>query len=74
MATLDHIDMVFLGFFATILRIPAYFLLLFWIGLQILNNMTADPESGGVAWLAHIGGFATGLVLILPFKASVSKK
>jgi len=60
--------LVFLGFFITILRIPAGILLLFWIGLQLLNNMSLGSEGGGVAWMAHIGGFVAGAVLILPFK------
>ncbi|MGP0565150.1 rhomboid family intramembrane serine protease [Nitrospina sp. 32_T5] len=62
--------LVFLGFFITIVRIPAIFLLLLWIGLQVLNNMAAGPDGGGVAWLAHIGGFIVGAVLIHPFRMS----
>ena len=59
--------LIFLGFLITIIRIPAAYLLLFWIGLQIFNNMMAGGE-GGVAWLAHIGGFFAGMILIVPFK------
>ncbi|CAI2717996.1 rhomboid family intramembrane serine protease [Nitrospina watsonii] len=62
--------LVFLGFFITIVRIPAIFLLLVWVGLQVLNNMATGPDSGGVAWLAHIGGFIVGAVLIHPFRLS----
>jgi len=44
--------------------------LIFWIGLQLLNQALApiDPAAGGVAYAAHIGGFAAGLVLILLFR------
>ncbi len=61
--------LIFLGFFITIARIPAAYLLLFWIGLQIFNNMMAGSGGGGVAWLAHIGGFFAGMLLIMPFKS-----
>ena len=55
----------------TIIRIPAAFLLLFWLGIQIYSNMSSGNVGGGVAWMAHIGGFIAGMVLILPFKASL---
>lgn len=57
---------IFLGFFWTIVRIPAILLLLFWVVLQIWNSVS--PEAGGTAWFAHIGGFIAGVLLILPFK------
>lgn len=65
--------LVFLGFFVTILRVPAIFLLLLWIGLQILNNMAVGSEGAGVAFLAHIGGFIAGVILIHPFRMSVQE-
>jgi membrane associated rhomboid family serine protease len=51
------------------LYLPAYLLLLAWIGFQIYA-VTAVPEVArdGVAWWAHIGGFVAGLVLIVPFR------
>ena len=60
--------LVFLGFFITIIRIPAFVLLAFWILLQLLNSMAAGAEGGGVAWFAHIGGFIAGMALIFPFQ------
>ena len=57
---------IFLGFFWTIVRIPAILLLLFWVVLQIWSSVS--PEAGGTAWFAHIGGFVAGVLLILPFK------
>ncbi|MDB9344414.1 rhomboid family intramembrane serine protease [Nodularia spumigena CS-586/05] len=62
--------LLFLGFFVTTIRIPAMILIgLFVIqnvisgllSLQAAANMTV--ESGGVAYWAHIGGFAFGLIL-----------
>ena len=62
--------LVTLGFFIRIIYVPAWVLLLFWIGLQLLNQALApiDPTAGGVAYAAHIGGFAAGLVLIPLFR------
>ena len=47
----------------TTVRLPAFVMLLYWFTIQLLNG-TADA-SGGVAWWAHIGGFAIGAVLAL---------
>jgi len=51
-------------FFITTARIPAAFMILFWFVFQALATMTAPPTGGGVAYWAHIGGFAAGLVWI----------
>jgi len=58
--------------FIRVLRIPAYLVLLWWIGYQIvlgLPELTALERdvSAGVAFWAHIGGFAAGLLLIKLF-------
>ncbi len=63
--------LVFLGILVTIIRIPAAILLILWLGLQIYSNMASGGAGGGVAWMAHIGGFVAGMILILPFKASL---
>jgi len=57
-----------LGIFFTIVYFPAWFFLIFWIGWQVLSQTLApmDPNAGGVAYAAHIGGFVAGIVLI-PF-------
>ncbi len=60
--------LIFLGFFITIIRIPAVVLLALWIGLQIFNSLSMSSDGSGVAWLAHIGGFIAGMALIRPFK------
>jgi len=56
-----------LGFFIRIVRIPAVFVLGFWIILQLLFGVISPPlpgeQSGGVAWFAHIGGFFAGMLL-----------
>jgi len=51
-----------------IVRVPAFFYLLFWIGMNVINALKemqlsmTGAESAGVAWWAHIGGFAIGMV------------
>ena len=48
--------------------VPAFLLLLFWIGFQVYAVLGAGVAGGGVAWLAHIGGFLAGVALIVPFR------
>jgi membrane associated rhomboid family serine protease len=57
-----------LGFFTQLVRIPALFVLGFWFLLQFVQQAMssgAGGEQGGVAYMAHIGGFITGGILIL---------
>ncbi len=48
------------------LRLPAYLIIGFWVGLQIFNVINGSP--GNTAWWAHIGGFVCGMLLIPLFK------
>jgi len=57
-----------LGLFSRVIEIPALVVLGFWIIVQVLNGvMTFGAKAGGVAWLAHVGGFVAGLVMVIPF-------
>ena len=61
---------VFVGFF--FLSLPAYFVLLMWIGMQLLAGLPQvtsieNVTSSGVAVWAHIGGFFTGVLLVKLF-------
>ncbi len=54
-----------------IVEVPAFIFLIFWIGFQVLSAHASSGvynEPGGVAWWAHIGGFAIGAGLIWIFK------
>lgn len=58
------LTLVFLGFFVTTAEIPAVVYLLIWIGLQVVSGLAnLGATEGGVAWWAHIGGFAVGYLL-----------
>jgi membrane associated rhomboid family serine protease len=58
-----------LGFYITTITLPAYVMLGYWILLQVLGSLPAlgAQQSGGTAFLAHIGGFVAGLALIRLF-------
>ncbi|MDP6352995.1 MAG: rhomboid family intramembrane serine protease [Alphaproteobacteria bacterium] len=60
--------LVFLGFFMTFVRLPAALVLGGWIVIQLISAAGRPADAGGVAFLAHIGGFAAGLALIGLFK------
>jgi len=55
-----------LGFILTTLLVPASLFLVVWFGIQLLQGtLSSAGEGGGVAWWAHIGGFALGYVVAL---------
>ena len=50
-----------------IATVPAFMMLGLWIVIQLLSGVgsIADTrETGGVAFLAHVGGFVAGVVLV----------
>jgi membrane associated rhomboid family serine protease len=59
-----------------IVKIPALFVLGFWIILQFINGTASlgAGERGGVAWFAHVGGFIAGSILVHFFKKSESHR
>jgi len=59
-----------LGFFLHQMALPAWVMLIYWMFLQFVGGVTsiASEQTGGVAFLAHIGGFAAGVVLIKVFE------
>jgi membrane associated rhomboid family serine protease len=55
--------------------VPAWIALGMWIGLQLFQGyMSSGGTGGGVAYAAHIGGFAAGLVLIKLFALGKSPR
>ena len=59
-------------FFFWMVQIPALFLLGYWFLLQFFSGFQMQSiesaTQGGVAWWAHVGGFAAGLLLALLFR------
>ncbi len=61
---------IFLGFFVTTAVVPAYLMLVYWAFLQLLGGLPmlgGAGEGGGVAFMAHLGGFVAGAALIKLF-------
>ena len=56
------------NFIITIIKIRALYVLGFWFILQFISS------GGGVAYAAHIGGFISGMILILFFNKKTKNK
>jgi membrane associated rhomboid family serine protease len=57
-------------FIFTIVEIPAVLFLVFWFVSQLYSGLGAIGGGGesGVAWWAHVGGFAFGVVMVFFFR------
>lgn len=56
-------------FFIKVFAVPAFLFLGFWIVQQVISGMDSLGGDGqGVAWFAHIGGFAFGVAAGLYFR------
>jgi membrane associated rhomboid family serine protease len=54
--------------------VPAFVAIGFWVLLQIFGQVSvAGQEAGGVAYVAHLGGFVAGVALITIFGRSLRK-
>ncbi len=59
-----------LGIFTELVQVPAVFFLGIWFLQQFLSgflSLAAPTQGGGIAWWAHIGGFAAGFALVWLF-------
>jgi len=62
-----RIDVLFvLVIFFRIFPIPAWVVLAFWFATQIVSGAATPADGPGVAYWAHVGGFAAGIVMALP--------
>ncbi len=52
------------------ITVPAYLFLGFWFAMQFFSGVASigSAMTGGVAWWAHIGGFAMGALIALELK------
>ncbi len=57
-----------LGFYMTI--VPAFFLLGFWFFLQLFFGTASlfGGDGSGIAYMAHIGGFAAGAIIAVAYR------
>ena len=56
------------GIFSQVIRLPAFWVLWFWFIFQLMSLTLSEGQQGGVAWIAHVGGFVAGMALIPVFK------
>ncbi|MFB6356855.1 MAG: rhomboid family intramembrane serine protease [bacterium] len=67
------LTIVIIIYLVRFIYLPAWFFLGYWFLLQFLSgtiSMYSDQSAqGGVAWFAHIGGFAAGIFLMLLWKS-----
>ncbi len=59
----------FLLFIVVIIKmitLPAFIVLIGWMGMQLFSGISASAAGTGVAYWAHIGGFVVGLLLVVP--------
>jgi len=58
--------------YSRVMDVPALIAIGLWFALQLLSSVgslaSADRTGGGVAYMAHVGGFVAGLVLGLLFR------
>ncbi|TNF88148.1 MAG: rhomboid family intramembrane serine protease, partial [Gammaproteobacteria bacterium] len=61
-----RVRIILLAFLKLPLLLPAYLMIIAWVGLQVYSIIFASDET--TAWWAHIGGFVAGVILIPFFK------
>jgi membrane associated rhomboid family serine protease len=57
------LTLVFILFLIRLVYVPAGFFIGLWFAIQLLNAVLGST-AGGVAFMAHVGGFVTGFVLM----------
>lgn len=61
--------LVFIFFFISTVEVPAWLMLIYWFFINLFSGVGSIGHSyasqgGGVAFLAHVGGFLAGIALI----------
>ncbi len=60
--------------FVRVVPLPAWLMLGYWMLLQVFASTLTPEGAGGVAYLAPIGGFAAGIVLVPVFRDQAKAK
>ncbi len=55
---------VWIVIFFRVISVPAWMLLGFWFVMQLVSGLGQARGQPGVAFWAHVGGFATGIILV----------
>ncbi len=61
---------VWIVIFFWIISVPAWILLGLWFAMQLFSGLGAAAGKPGVAFWAHVGGFAAGLALVAALRPS----
>ena len=63
--------LILFGWFTRIAVIPAAFLIGLWFFMQLFSQLGAmtDVQTGGVAYVAHVGGFIFGAITARTFES-----
>jgi membrane associated rhomboid family serine protease len=64
------LSLVTIIFFFTTVEVPAWLMLIYWFIIQLFQGIgtvgySHVSQGGGVAYMAHVGGFVAGALLIL---------
>ena len=60
-----------------VIPVPALIVIGLWFVLQLfssIGSIASEAQTGGVAYMAHIGGFIAGLALTFLFRGSSSRR
>jgi len=62
----SHVVMLTWFLFIFTFDLPAWLMLIYWFAIQVFGGFGSITEAsqGGTAFLAHVGGFVTGAILI----------
>jgi len=60
--------LAFIFFFITTFEVPAWVMLIYWFGIQLVSGVGSigysQVSQGGTAFFAHVGGFLAGIALV----------
>ena len=59
-----RITVLIIFFFIQFIKIPARVVLGIWFFMQLFMSLRDSTTGGGIAWMAHVGGFLFGFVLL----------
>ena len=60
---------VWIVIFFRIVNVPAWMLLGLWFAMQLVSGLEQGRGSPGVAFWAHVGGFVTGMILVIVLRS-----